>query len=89
MDTTIFSNDINDLSSEWTQQFLVQASIASIPKTFKRIILHIKQNHKLKNFQRQHRTSLESIFLLGPSYDRQRSLQSLRNDIKQEYKTVE
>ena len=75
-------NDINDLASEWTQQ-LVQASIASIPITTKRIIPHIKQNNRLKNLQRQHRTLLESIFLLGPSYDRQRNLQSLRNDIKE------
>ena len=80
-------NEINDLASEWTQQ-LVQASIASIPITTKIIIPHIKQNNRLKNLQRQHRSLLESIFLLGPSYDRQRSLQSLRNDIKEEYKQL-
>ena len=53
-------NEINDLASEWTQQ-LVQASIASIPITNKRIMPHIKQNNRLKNLQRQHRTLLESI----------------------------
>ena len=75
---------IKILASEWTQH-LVQASITSIPITTKRIIHHIKQNNSLKNLQRQHRTLLESIFLLGPSYERQRSLQSLKNDIKEEY----
>ena len=80
-------NEIKDLASEWTQQ-LVQASIVSIPVTTKRVIPHIKQNNRLKTLQRQHRTLIERILILGPSYDRQRSLQSLRFDIKEEYKQL-
>ena len=79
--------EIDILSSEWTQQ-IVEASTASIPIINKRTIPHIKQNNRLKRLQRQHKTLLQIIQYLGPSFERQRILQTLRNDIKEEYKQL-
>ena len=75
------------LSSEWTQQ-IVEASTVSIPVTNKRTIPHIKQNNSLKRFQRQHKTLLQIIQYLGKTFERQRTLQALRNSIKEEYKQL-
>ena len=79
--------EIDILSSEWTQQ-IVEASTASIPITNKRTIPHIKRNNRLKRLQRQHKILLQIIQYLGPTFERQRILQTLRNDIKEEYKQL-
>ena len=67
---------------------IVEASTASIPITNKRTIPHIKQYNRLKRLQRSHKTLLQIIQYLGPSFERQRILQTLRNDIKEEYKQL-
>ena len=81
------SNEIEQLPSEWTNQ-IVQASLSAIPITNKRIIPHIKPNNRLKNLQAQHTALLQSIQNFGPSYERQETLNLLRNEIKEEYKNL-
>ena len=81
------SNEIEQLSSEWTNQ-IVQASLSAIPTTNKGIIPHIKPNNRLKYLQAQHTALLQLIQNFGPSYERQETLNSLRNEIKEKYKNL-
>ena len=81
------TNEIEQISSEWTNQ-VAQASLSAIPITSKRIVPHIKPNNRLKYLQAQHTALLQSIQNFGPSYERQETLNLLRNGIKEEYKTM-
>ena len=80
------SNEIEQISSEWTNQ-IVQASLSAIPTTNKRIIPHMKPNNRLKYLQAQI-ALLQLIQKLGPSYEKQEIFNSLRNEIKEEYKNL-
>ena len=81
------TNEIEQISSEWTNQ-IVQASLSAIPITSKRIVPHIKPNNRLKYLQAQYTALLQLIQNFCPSYEKQETINLLRNGIKEEYKNL-